>query len=67
MTRILHDRIQSLHLNADAPYPSEVRDARELILQWRRTQRLHSVRCDADLRDCDSIVAFADLDTGGVA
>ena len=62
MTRILHDRIQSLHLNADAPFPSEVRNAHDLILQWRRTQRLHSVRTDDDMRDRDSIAVLGNLD-----
>ncbi len=66
MTKLLSDRIKDLHLRADSPYPSEVRDAHELILQWRRTQQIHLVRCDADLRDRDSITAFADLDSGGV-
>ena len=67
MTRILHDRIQSLHLNADAPFPSEVRNAHDLILQWRRTRRLQSVRCDSDLRDRDSVAVLGDMDDGEVA
>jgi hypothetical protein len=51
MTRILHDRIQSLHLNAFAPFPSEVRDGHELVLQWRKFKlRLVPV----DNRDADS-------------
>lgn len=66
MSKLLSDRIKDLHLRPDSPYPSEVRDAHDLIMQWRRTQRLHSVRCDSDLRDRDSVAAFADLDNGGV-
>ena len=51
MTKLLSDRIKDLHLRPDAPYPSEVRDAHELVLQWRRSQRMHLVEdhpCDAD-------------------
>lgn len=51
MTRILHDRIKDLHLNAQAPFPSEVFDAHELILQWRSRQRLHVVEPDRDDAD----------------
>lgn len=52
MTRILHDRIQDLHLNATAPFPSEVRDGHDMVLQWRRACRLRLVSCDN--RDADS-------------
>ena len=62
MTKLLSDRIRELHLRPDAPYPSEVRNAHDLILQWRRTQRLHSVRTDDDMRDRDSIAVLGDLD-----
>ena len=62
MTKLLSDRIRDLHLRPDAPYPSEVRDAHDLILQWRRTQRLHSVRNDDDMRDRDSIAVLGNLD-----
>ena len=51
MTKLLSDRIKDLHLRPNAPYPSEVRDAHDLVLQWRRSQRLHVVEdhsCDAD-------------------
>ena len=46
MTKLLSDRIKDLHLRPNAPYPSEVPDAHEMILQWRRTQRLHSITED---------------------
>lgn len=52
MTRLLSDRIKDLHLRPDSPYPSEVRDAHELVLQWRRACRLRLVPCDH--RDADS-------------
>lgn len=51
MTKLISDRIKDLHLRPNAPYPSEVRDAHDLVLQWRRIQRLHVVEdncCDAD-------------------
>ena len=55
-TRLLTDRIKDLHLKPDSPYPSEVRDAHDLVLQWRRTQRLKVVpkeqERDRDLEDC---------------
>ena len=66
MSKLLSDRIRELHLRPDSPYPSEVHDAHELILQWRRSRRLRSVRCDADLRDRDSVAALGDLDSGEV-
>lgn len=54
MTRLLHDRIQDLHLNAAAPFPSEVRDGHDMVLHWRRTQRLSLVVADtADASDSD--------------
>ena len=67
MTKLLSDRIRDLHLRPDAPYPSEVRNAHDLILQWRRTRRLQSVRCDSDLRDRDSVAVLGDMDDGEVA
>ena len=55
-TRLLSDRIKDLHLRPDSPYPSEVRDAHDLVLQWRRAQRLKVVpkeqERDRDLEDC---------------
>lgn len=42
-TRLLSDRIKDLHLRPNAPYPSETRDAHDLVLQWRRSQRLKIV------------------------
>lgn len=55
-TRLLSDRIKDLHLRPNAPYPSEVRYAHDLVLQWRRTQRLKVVpkeqERDRDLEDC---------------
>jgi hypothetical protein len=52
MTRILHDRIQSLHLNPESPFPSEIHDGHELVLQWRRRNRLRLL--DNHHRDADS-------------
>ena len=56
MSKLLSDRIKDLHLRPNAPYPSEVQDAHEMILQWRRTQRLKVVpkeqERDRDLEDC---------------
>ena len=47
-TRLLSDRIKDLHLKPDAPYPSETRDAHDLVLQWRRSQRLKIVEPERD-------------------
>ena len=57
MTRILHDRIQSLHLNAFAPFPSEVQDGHELVLQWRKfkLRLVPDNRRDADSDGGDSV------------
>lgn len=46
MTKLLSDRIKDLHLRPNAPYPSEAQSAHEMILEWRRTQRLHSITED---------------------
>lgn len=46
MTKLLSDRIKDLHLRPNAPYPSEAQSAHKMILQWRRTQRLHSITED---------------------
>lgn len=55
MSKLLSERIKDLRLRSDAPYPSEVFDAHDLILQWRRSQRLHLVAdhqgADLDLED----------------
>ena len=55
-TKLLSDRIKDLHLRPNAPYPIEVRDAHDLVLLWRRTQRLKVVpkeqERDRDLEDC---------------
>jgi hypothetical protein len=57
MTRLLSDRIKDLHLKPDSPYPSEVRDAHDMVLHWRRTQRLALVVADtADARDSDDFL-----------
>ena len=47
-TRLLSDRIKDLHLKPDAPYPSETRDAHDLVLQWRRSQRMRIVKQDRE-------------------
>lgn len=60
MTRILHDRIQSLHLNEHAPFPSEVRDGHELVLHWRRRNRLRLLDCDNRHADCDGLDTLDD-------
>ena len=54
MTKLLSDRIKDLHLRPDAPYPSAVRDAHDLIRLWRHSQRLHSVPSGHNDRDYDS-------------
>lgn len=63
MTRILSDRIKDLHLRLDAPFPSEARDAHDLILQWRNRQRLHVV--EDRYRDTDN--SGCPVDDGEVA
>lgn len=43
MTKLLSDRIKDLHLRPNAPYPSEMLDAKEMIRQWRLEQNLHAI------------------------
>ena len=49
MTSLLSHRIKTLTLDADAPFPSEIRDGHAMVLQWRRKQYLHLVRRDRSL------------------
>jgi len=42
VTLIKH-RIQTLMLNLDAAYPSQARDAKQMIKDWRHSQRMHLV------------------------
>lgn len=60
MTRILHNRIKELHLRPDAPFPSEVRDGHDMVLQWRRACRLRLVPCDHRDADFDGDDTLAD-------
>ena len=60
-TRLLSDRIKDLHLKPDAPYPSETRDAHDLVLQWRRSQRLKIVEPEREDEQDDPD------DDGGIA
>ena len=60
MSKLLSDRIKDLHLRPNAPYPSEqlrdkqeAKDAHDMILQWRRSQRVHIVTLDYDETDDD--------------
>ena len=48
---LLSHRINQLLLNARAPFPSEVRDAHELVRKWRYEQRLKLVRPDGSVCD----------------
>jgi len=52
MSKLLSDRIKDLHLRPNAPYPSEVFNAHDLILQWRKSQRMHLVTNGRDDADC---------------
>ena len=55
MTKLLSDRIKGLHLRPNAPYPSqelrdkeEAKDAHDMILKWRASQRVHIVTRNYD-------------------
>ena len=55
MTKLLSDRIKDLHLRPNAPYPSqelrdkeEAKDAHDMILKWRASQRVHIVTRNYD-------------------
>lgn len=55
MSKLLSHRINTLLLNARAPFPSEVQDAHEFVRKWRFEQRLRLVsRPDDTARDSDS-------------
>ena len=55
MTKLLSDRIKDLHLRPNAPYPSQelrdkeaAKDAHDMILKWRASQRVHIVTRNYD-------------------
>ena len=55
---LLAHRINTLLLNANAPFPSEVKDGHDMVLQWRRASRLRLVpdnRSDADSDGADTV------------
>lgn len=55
---LISHRINTLLLNANAPFPSEVKDGHDMVLQWRRSSRLRLVpdnRSDADSDGGDSV------------
>lgn len=50
MKTLLSPRInETLMLNRNAPFPSEVRDGHDLVRKWRYEQRLKLVRSERDL------------------
>lgn len=67
MSVLLNNHIRQLHLRNDAPFPSEVRDAHELVRNWRFSQRLKLVRSDDPVCRGDSDDADSDPDLGGDA
>ncbi len=52
---LLSHRINTLLLNANAPFPSEIRDSHQLVKEWRCEQRLRLVRPECDAYDRGSI------------
>lgn len=54
VTTLLAHRIKTFTLRRDAPFPSEIRDAHDLVRNWRFAQRLHLVRSDDSVRTRDS-------------
>lgn len=66
MTELLSHRINTLLLNARAPFPSEIKEAKDAVRSWRREQRLHLVadRRDDGLRDVGGdLCDLGDTDT----
>ena len=60
---LLSHRINSLLLNARAPFPSEVKDGHELVKHWRLEQRLRLVAgLDATDRDLHPASGVSDND-----
>lgn len=63
-TLLSHRILETLTLNRDAPFPSEIHDAKEMICVWRESQRLRLVR-DIRSRSSDNDCDFPD--NGGEA
>ncbi len=60
-TLLAHRILETLTLNRDAPFPSEIHDAKEMICAWRESQRLRLVR---DIRSHSANDDGDDLDRG---
>ena len=60
MTKLLSDRIKELHLRPNAPYPSQVTDARDFIRRFRESQRLQLVVDPVSDRDFDDNDDYTD-------
>lgn len=56
-----HRILETLTLNRDAPFPSEIHDAKEMICAWRESQRLRLVR---DIHRGDSDGSGDSVDDG---
>ncbi len=48
MSDLLSHRIQTLLLNTRRSFPSEAKDAKDMINEWRLSQRCKLVRPDCD-------------------
>ncbi len=66
MSDLLAHRIKTLMLNLDAAYPSQARDAKQMIKEWRRDQqpRFNLVRSCRDDTDISSDRLPDDPDDG---
>ena len=58
-TLLSHRILETLTLNRDAPFPSEIRDGHDLVRKWRHEQRLRLVR-DIHSRSADNDCDFPD-------
>ncbi len=61
MTPLMRYHLGTLRLRQDAPFPSQIVSAHELIRRWRHEQRLRIVRHDS--RD-SHILGASDPDSG---
>lgn len=66
-TLLSHRINETLMLRRDAPFPSEIKDARDAVNSWRRTQRLHVVGLDCGVDDRDADGGDSDTYDGGEA
>ncbi len=52
-SKLLENRMRTLRLRSDAPFPRECKDHRDMIKLWRLTQRIYLAKGKKNVADPD--------------